>query len=324
MSKSQSVEPLAHERKIFDYTNILDRLKKERTEGLWSDDEIAFLERKLSELKIHAFARLEPWERVLISRHSDRPKGLEVARAISDEFEELFGDRLFCDDPALIAAMVRIGGKKFICLAQEKGSDLPSRMHRNFGMMQPEGYRKALRFMKMAEKFNLPLLCIIDTPGAYAGLEAEERGQAWAIAENLRAMATLKTPIISIVLSEGCSGGALGIGLADTIGMLEHAYYSVISPEGCASILWKDTAKKEEAAKALRLTSENLLELNLIDEVIPEPMGGAHHDKEQLFSDVREFTLRWSKHLRKWGTEELLSRRYEKFRQMGRFEVQGN
>lgn len=311
---------LPHEKPIFDYQSVIEKLKEDHARGLWNEQEIAVLEEKLERLKQHTYAQLDPWQRVQISRHTQRPRALQVIAGICQEFEEIFGDRLYRDDPALVCGFCKIGQSRFICLAQEKGTDLDSRMARNFGMMHPEGYRKALRVMKLAEKFGLPVLTLIDTPGAYAGLEAEQRGQGWAIAENLKVMSRLKTPIISVILSEGASGGALGIGLSDVIGMLEHAYYSVITPEGCASILWKDTAKREQASAALKLNSENLLELALIDEVIPEPLGGAHHDIAQVYRDIQEFTCRWLPHLQNISTSVLLQNRYGKFRAMGRFE----
>lgn len=315
----QAHKPLTHEC-MLDYSHVIDRVKREMQEGLWTLQEVQLQEARLKQLKERSAANLDSWTRVQISRHPARPKGLQVIQAMTTRFEELFGDRNFRDDPSIVGGLAHIGQMKVVCMAQEKGSDLDSRMYRNFGMMQPEGYRKSLRLMQLAEKFGLPVVCLIDTPGAYAGLEAEERGQAWAIAENLKAMARLRTPIVSVILGEGCSGGALGIGLADSLGMLEHSYYSVISPEGCASILWKDTSKKELASEALKLTSQDLLGLNIIDEIIPEPLGGAHLAPEIIYQDIQEFILRWILHLRRYDISQLLQRRYDKFRVMGRFE----
>lgn len=320
MSSASKPHMLDHEAKIFDYQSLLERFKRERLEGLWSDAEIEMLEAKLEKLKNQTYSNLEPWQRVQISRHPARPKSLAVIQSICEDFEELFGDRLYRDDPALVGGLATIGGVKTVVIGQEKGSDLDSRMARNFGMMHPEGYRKALRFMKLAEKFSLPVLCLIDTPGAYPGLESEQRGIAGAIAENLKAMSRLRTQVIAIVLAEGCSGGALGIGVCDVVGMLEHAYYSVISPEGCASILWKDTSKKEQASKALKFTAEELILRGIIDEIINEPLGGAHHQVDDVMRDVKEFYLRWLHHLRHFEMDQLIRRRYDKYRHMGAIE----
>jgi acetyl-CoA carboxylase carboxyl transferase subunit alpha len=322
MSAASKPHMLDHEAKIFDYQSLLERFKRERLEGLWSDTEIEMLEAKLEKLKNHTYSNLEPWQRVQISRHPSRPKALAVIHQIAQDFEELFGDRLYRDDPALIGGLATIDGVKTMVFGQEKGSDLDSRMARNFGMMHPEGYRKALRLMKLAEKFSLPVLCLIDTPGAYPGLESEQRGIAGAIAENLKAMSRLRTQVIAIVLAEGCSGGALGIGVCDVVGMMEHAYYSVISPEGCASILWKDTSKKEQASKALKFTAEELIVRGIIDEIINEPLGGAHHQVNVMTKDIREFYLRWLQHLRHFDLDHLIRRRYDKYRHLGAFENQ--
>lgn len=322
MLSASKTHLLDHEAKIFDYLSLVERFKRERLEGLWTDAEIEMLESKLERLKNQTYSNLEPWQRVQISRHPQRPRSLAVIRGISEDFEELFGDRLYRDDPAVIAGLATIGGVKTLVIGQEKGSDLDSRMARNFGMMHPEGYRKALRLMRLAEKFQLPVLCLIDTPGAYPGLESEQRGIASAIAENLKAMARLRTQVIAVVLAEGCSGGALGVGVSDVVGMLEHAYYSVISPEGCASILWKDTAKKEQASKSLKFTAEELIIRGVIDEIINEPLGGAHHHVDQVMVDIKEFYLRWLQHLRHFNTEQLIRRRYDKYRLLGAFENQ--
>lgn len=311
---------LDHEVKIFDYEALVERFKRERLEGLWTDDEIRMLEAKLERLKNHTYSNLASWQRIQISRHPQRPRSLSVIRSICEDFEEIFGDRLYRDDPAVVGGFGTIDGVKTVIIGQEKGSDLDSRMARNFGMMHPEGYRKALRLMRLAEKFQLPVLCLIDTPGAYPGLESEQRGVAGAIAENLKAMARLRTQVVAIILGEGCSGGALGIGVSDVMGMLEHSYYSVISPEGCASILWKDTSRKERAAEALKLTPEELIIRGIIDEIINEPLGGAHNQIDQVMKDLKEFYVRWVHHLRRFDMNQLIHRRYNKYRSLGVFE----
>lgn len=260
---------------------------------------------------------LTAWERVLVCRHPARPRSVDYIRAVCEDFTEIHGDRLYRDDCAIIAGLCHIGGKRFLVIAQEKGCDTESRMKRNFGMPYPEGYRKALRCMQLAAKFKLPILSLVDTPGAFAGLAAEERGQGWAIAENLRKMSSLPTPIIVILIGEGCSGGALGVGIGDRIAMLEHAYYSVISPEGCASILWKDSQKKERAAMALKMHVEELLPFGVIDDQIEEPEGGAHLDKEAIFARVKSYILKKREELSRLPVELLLEERYQKFRRMG-------
>lgn len=259
-----------------------------------------------------------PWERVTICRRPDRPQTSDYIKHIADDFVEIHGDRLFRDDPSIIGGLGYIGGKKFIIIGQEKGKDTETRLQRNFGMPYPEGYRKALRIMELGEKFHLPILTLIDTSGAYAGLAAEERGQGWAIAENLWRMSRLKTPIICLIIGEGCSGGALGIGVGDTIGMLEHSYYSVISPEGCASILWKDAKENRATAAAkLKMHPEDLLAWGVIDEIIPEPLGGAHNDPIVVYQAVKNFVLERSEKLGTIPLESLIENRYQKFRKLG-------
>lgn len=285
----------------------------------WIKEELQSLENSLKNLKDRAFSELSAWDRVMIARHPKRPRSSQFIDAICSEFEELSGDRLYSDDHAVIGGLATIDDQPFVVIAQEKGKDTESRVYRNFGMLHPEGFRKALRLMKMAEKFNLPVLSLIDTQGAFPGLGAEERGQAWAIAENLKAMATLKTPIIILIIGEGCSGGALGMGVGDVVGMLENAYYSVISPEGCASILWKDPTKNDKAADALKLTAEDMLDLSIIDEIIPEPVGGAHMATEQVFEASKSFILKRLKNLACLSAEELVEKRYLKFRNMGQY-----
>ncbi len=262
-----------------------------------------------------------PWQRVKICRHQYRPRSIDYIKNISTNFVELHGDRLYGDDKAIIGGFCYIGGNKFVIIAQEKGGDTESRIERNFGMPSPEGYRKALRLMELAEKFSIPVVTFIDTPGAYPGLSAEERGQGWAIAKNLFKMANLRTPIITVIIGEGCSGGALGIGVSDVIGMLRHSYYSVISPEGCASILWKDVNKSEIAAEKLKMHSEDLLKFKVIDEIIDEPVGGAHNDPSFVFNYVTEFIIRQHLILSVKNCDKLIEERYQKFRQLGIFDT---
>jgi acetyl-CoA carboxylase carboxyl transferase subunit alpha len=250
----KNMSTLAHEKQIFEYEKTIAQLKEQnKGNALWSEDEIAKLESKLEQLKAKVYSELSPWDRVAICRHPQRPKSIDYVRNLCEEFTELYGDRLFRDDRAVVCGLAKIGGRKFMVIAQEKGNDTQSRLERNFGMMHPEGYRKAMRCMRLAAKFKLPVLSLIDTPGAHPGLSSEERGQGWAIAQNLWEMARLPTPIIIVLIGEGCSGGALGIGVGDVVAMLEHSYYSVISPEGCASILWRDSNKKELAAQTLKM-----------------------------------------------------------------------
>lgn len=311
---------LPHEKQIHEYIKAIEHLKKQSADNPLFSTEIKKLEQKLEKLKEQAYAELTPWQRIAISRHPARPHTVDFIRNMCERFQELSGDRNFGDDPSVIGGLALIGGMKCMVIGQEKGFDTESRVHRNFGMLNPEGFRKALRLMKLAEKFSLPVVTLIDTPGANPRLEAEERGQAWAIALNLREMASLKTPIIAIVIGEGCSGGAVGIGLGDVVAMLEHAYYTVISPEGCASILWKDADKKAEAAEKLKLNSENLLQMGIIDAIINEPLGGAHKNPEKTCQNVKKFILEQWEILKMISPELLIEQRYLKFRKMGAFE----
>jgi len=279
--------------------------------------EIKKLEEKLEVLKKEIFENLTAWQRVQISRHPKRPYTLDYINLLGRDFIELRGDRLFSDDKALITGLLTIENKKFLVLGHQKGRDTKENLYRNFGCAHPEGYRKAMRLMQLAEKFNLPILVFIDTPGAYPGVGAEERGQAQAIALNLREMVSIKTPIIIYVIGEGGSGGALGIGIGDRICVLENAYYSVISPEGCAAILWKNSAKAPEAAEVLKLTGKDLLELGIIDEIVKEPLGGAHRDPELSAQNIKESLLKNLQELSKLSKEKLIEDRYEKFRRIG-------
>ena len=313
---------LDHEKQIRDYERTIAQLKDQnKVNGIWTDEEIVKLEKKLEKVKDQVYSQLTPWERVMICRHAQRPRSVDYIKNICANFTEIFGDRLFRDDHSIVTGLAVIGEKKFVVIAQEKGCDTDSRLFRNFGMPHPEGYRKALRAMKLAEKFHLPVLSFLDTPGAYPGLTAEERGQGAAIATNLFEMARLSTPVVIVLIGEGCSGGALGMGVGDVVGMLEHAYYSVISPEGCASILWRDAAKNETAAEALRMHAEDLLEFGVIDKIIEEPRGGAHHDPKIVYENVQKFVLKEQERLSKIPVDELLENRYQKFRKLGAVSV---
>ncbi len=315
-------DALPHEKQIFEYIKTIDHLKRQSQDNSLFNTEIKKLEEKLDKLKEKVYQELTSWERVGICRHPQRPKTLDYIENICDSFVELHGDRLYRDDPSIVGGLATINGIKCVIMGQEKGNDTETRVHRNFGMLHPEGFRKALRLMKMAERFHLPIISLLDTPGAYPGLEAEERGQGWAIANNLKEMAMIKTPIIVLVIGEGCSGGALGMGVGDVVAMLEHSYYSVISPEGCASILWKDPAKNIDAASALKLNAEHLQELKLIDEIIEEPLGGAHHSPNDVYSNVIRFITEQCQILKRIPKELLLEQRYMKFRRMGEFRNQ--
>lgn len=313
---------LPHEKQIVEMKEALEKLRVQNGGyGVWSQEELARMEAKLEELKKTVYAALKPADRIAICRHPHRPKALDYIQKMSDDFVELYGDRTFGDDHAVVAGLATIRGQKFVVVGQEKGKDTESRLFRNFGMPHPEGYRKALRVMRLAAKFDLPVISLLDTPGAYPGLTAEERGQGWAIAHNLWEMARLPTPIIVLIIGEGCSGGALGMGVGDVIGMMEHGYYSVISPEGCASILWKDASKSGVAAQALKMHAEDLLELGVIDEIVPEPLGGAHLDPDAAIAAAQEFCLAQWNALKGVPVETLLENRYQKFRKMGKFEL---
>lgn len=314
---------LAHEKQIHEVQQTLMKLREQnKNNSVFSQDELHKMQKKLEMLRQKVYSELKPWDRVAICRHPQRPHAIDYIQNLAEEFVEIFGDRTFQDDHAIIAGLAKIDGQKYMVIGQEKGKDTDSRIYRNFGMPQPEGYRKAMRCMNLAAKFNLPVISLLDTPGAYPGLTAEERGQGWAIANNLWEMARLPTPIIVILIGEGCSGGALGIGVGDVIGMLEHSYYSVISPEGCASILWKDPSKNAVAASALKMHVEDLLELGIVDQMIAEPLGGAHLDPNAAYLNVKSFIKEQWAALKAVPMDTLLENRYQKFRKMGRFQTQ--
>lgn len=278
------------------------------------------IQKKLEITKKEIYKNLTPWQRVQLSRHPNRPYTLDYINAIfKDSFLELHGDRNFKDDKAMIGGLGKIGDQSFMFIGQQKGYNTKTRQYRNFGMANPEGYRKALRLMKSAEKFGIPVVTLIDTPGAYPGLEAEERGQGEAIARNILEMTRLKVPIITVIIGEGASGGALGIGVGDRVLMLENTWYSVISPESCSSILWRSWEYKEIAADALKLTANDMLESNLIDKIIGEPLGGAHFDRELTFNSVKKELVSSFRRLDKLDNEKLIQLRREKFFKMGTF-----
>lgn len=283
-------------------------------------DEILRLRAKCEDLTRSIFSSLTAWQIVQLARHPQRPYLLDYIERIFTDFEELHGDRLFGDDPAIIGGVARFRGQPVVVIGQQKGRDTKEKIRRNFAMPRPEGYRKALRLMQLAERFALPILTFIDTPGAYPGVDAEERGQSEAIARNLYMMASLKTPIIATIIGEGGSGGALAIGIADQMCMLEYGVYSVISPEGCASILWKIADKAAEAAEAMNMTAQRLKELGLIDILIPEPLGGAHRNVEVMADNIGDVLEEVLKQLKTLTIDELLENRYQRFMQFGHFE----
>jgi acetyl-CoA carboxylase carboxyl transferase subunit alpha len=289
-------------------------------ESIEFSTELRRLERRLSKLQNEIYSGLTSWQKVQLARHPRRPYTLDYVEAICTYFVELHGDRAFRDDKAVIGGLSEIEGRTVMIIGQQKGRNTKENLYRNFGMPHPEGYRKALRLMNMAVKFRAPIVSFIDTPGAFPGIGAEERGQSEAIARNLREMAAVPVPFIVAVVGEGGSGGALGMAVGDVILMMENAIYSVISPEGCAAILWRDRAKAPQAAEALRLTATDLNELGIVDELVPEPLGGAHRDGEAAAATLKKAIVRWLDDLSRLPTEELLSRRAAKYRSMGIFE----
>ena len=311
---------LEFEKPLLELEREIDDLKRVGAErGLDIAAELGQLEGKLATLQQEIYARLTPMQRVMIARHPRRPYTLDYLSTIFTDFIELHGDRLFRDDPAIVGGWARLAGQTVMVVGHQKGRDTKDNIRRNFGMPHPEGYRKALRLMKLAAKFNAPVVSLIDTPGAYPGLGAEERGQSEALARSILEMSALPTAIVAVVIGEGGSGGALALGVADRVLMLENSVYSVISPEGCAAILWKDASQRERAAQALKITSEDLLRLKLIDEVVPEPPGGAHADPDATGEALREALIRHVADLRKVRPERLVRRRAEKYAAMGAF-----
>jgi acetyl-CoA carboxylase carboxyl transferase subunit alpha len=306
------------EKDIVELMDQLEKAKDTHEKGkLDMTDTVSTLESKVEEAKKAIYTNLSGWQKVQISRHPERPYTLDYIENIATDFIELHGDRHIKDDKAIVGGFANIDGKTFMIIGQQKGRNTKQRQLRNFGMPNPEGYRKALRLMKMAEKFNVPVLTLIDTPGASPGLEAEERGQGEAIARNLLEMSVLKVPIICIVIGEGASGGALGIGVGDRVLMMEYTWYSVISPESCSSILWRTWEMKERAAEALKLSATDMLSNGLVDGIVPEPLGGAHHEPEVAFANVKAAILENFAQLEHMDPEERIQQRIAKFSQMG-------
>lgn len=315
---------LDFEKPILELERKIEELRKFSSSQKFDiSSEVKKLEEKLEKVKKDIFSNLTPWQRVQIARHPKRPYTLDYISMIMSDFVELHGDRAFSDDKAIVCGFARVNGDKILIVGHQKGRDTKENLMRNFGSAHPEGYRKALRLMELAAKFDVPIVCFIDTPGAYPGIGAEERGQAEAIAYNLQEMFKLKVPVIVIVIGEGGSGGALGIGIGDRVCVLENAYYSVISPEGCAAILWKDRKKAPEASAVLKLTGEELLKLGIIDEIIKEPLGGAHRDPEQTAKNIKATIKKYLAELKAIPKDKLLEERYMKFRKMGVFTEEG-
>src|SRR5437660_4952802 len=320
------LKPMRHhldfEKPITELQSKLEELKKHpeyHSLGISFEEEVALIEKKLEETKRQMFSNLNAWDRIKIARHPKRPFTLNYLESAFTDFSELHGDRLFSEDRAVVGGFARLGGHKVMAIGTQKGRDTKENISRNFGSAHPEGYRKALRLMKMADKFQLPIVALIDTAGAYPGIGAEERHIAEAIAVNLREMMLFEVPVIATVIGEGGSGGALGIGVANRVLILENAYYSVISPEGCAAILWKDRAAAAKAAEALKITAKHLLELKLVDDIIPEPLGGAHTDADTTSATLRDTLLKHLEQLLQLPPAERLKQRYEKFRAYGHF-----
>jgi acetyl-CoA carboxylase carboxyl transferase subunit alpha len=317
---------LDFEKPIFELQKKLEDLRQHREThaiDVSFEEEIQLIERKIEETRRQIYSNLTPWQRVQLARHPKRPYTLDYIKAAFTEFEELHGDRLYSDDRALVGGFARLGEFRVMVIGTQKGRDTKENIMRNFGSAHPEGYRKALRLMRMADRFGLPIITLIDTAGAYPGVGAEERHIAEAIAVNLREMAIMEVPIIAAVIGEGGSGGALGIGVADRVLVMENAYYSVISPEGCAAILWKDRSAAAKAAEALKITAKHLLELKLVDEIIPEPLGGAHTNLAETAAALKAVLIRNLETLSQLSGAQRLKQRYEKFRAFGHFLEKG-
>jgi acetyl-CoA carboxylase carboxyl transferase subunit alpha len=319
MSKPK-IPPLEFEKPIVELERMLAELQiRSQASEVNLSPEVSQIQARLEQTRRQIYANLTPWQKVQIVRHIQRPYFLDYMGLLAEDFIELSGDRVFGNDRAIVGGLATIGGHKVMVLGQQKGRDTKENLLRNFGSPHPEGYRKAMRLMRMADKFKLPICCFIDTPGAYPGVGSEERHVGEAIAVNLRDMFELRVPIIATVLGEGGSGGALGIGIGDRVLLLENAYYSVISPEGCAAILWKNRSFAPQAAEALKMTARDLLELGLVDEIVPEPEGGAHHDSALAASNLKSVLIRSLEELETQDVTTLLDARYEKFRRFGHF-----
>ena len=313
---------LDFEKPVLELQRKLEELKKHpetHSMGISFEDEIRQIEAKIVETRKAIYSNLSPWQRVQLARHPRRPYTMDYLKSVFTDFQELHGDRLYADDQAVVGGFAQLGESKVVVIGTQKGRDTKENIRRNFGSAHPEGYRKALRLMKMADKFGLPIISLIDTAGAYPGIGAEERHIAEAIAVNLREMMLLQVPVVAVVIGEGGSGGALGIGVADRVLILENAYYSVISPEGCAAILWKDRKASAQAAEALKITARHLLDLKLVDEIIPEPLGGAHNDPAATAAAFKQQVLKHLAQVQVLSKDNRLKRRYEKFRAHGHF-----
>ena len=312
---------LDFERPLYDIEKRLEELRKLLHTRPDLADEIRELEARAERIRQKIYANLTPWQIVQVARHADRPHALDYIQGMATDFLELHGDRYYGDDPAIVAGLIQVEDQRWVVVGEEKGRDVKERVHRNFGMPNPEGYRKAERMFRLADKFGLPIVTLIDTPGAFPGIEAEERGQSRAIATAIQTMLEVRVPIVAVVIGEGGSGGALAIGVGNRVLMLEYAIYSVISPEGCAAILWKDGAQAPKAAEVLRLTSRDLHRLGVVDEVIPEPPGGAHRNPEEAIQRVKEAVLRHLADLQNLSPEEVLAHRRQRFLRFGEFEA---
>jgi acetyl-CoA carboxylase carboxyl transferase subunit alpha len=312
-------------RMVFDFEKPVVELEKKivemeeyaRETGLDLTEDISRITKKADVLREEIYSKLTPWQRVQLARHPDRPYTLDYIKRIISNFLELHGDRYYSDDPAIVAGIGMLEDERIALIGHQKGRDVKENLYRNFGMAHPEGYRKAKRIMRMAAKFGIPVICLLDTPGAYPGIEAEERGQAEAIAKNLFEMSHLPVPIIIAIIGEGASGGALGIGVGDVILMMENCWYSVISPEGCAAILWRDNTKANLAAEVMKLTAPDLHELKIVDRIVEEPQGGAHWDHDEAALILKKYLLEEVRRLKKIKPKELVQKRIEKFSQMG-------
>jgi len=312
---------LKFEKPIEDLYEKIEQLKRLSKEGnIDLDEEIKRIEIRAGKIKSEIYSNLNPSQILQIARHPDRPDSTNLFRLIFDHYIELHGDRLFRDDPSIVGGVAKLGQNRIVVIGHQKGHTTKENIHRNFGMPHPEGYRKALRLMKMAEKFSMPIVTFVDTPGAYPGIGAEERGQAGAIARNLKEMAGLRVPVITFVIGEGGSGGALGIAVSNRVYMLQYSVYSVISPEGCASILFRDAKRSDEASKSLKITSKDVIKLGLVDEIVPEPLGGAHNNWEEVAKNIGRFISRDLTQFKKVkNTDSIVEERYQKFRQMGQY-----
>jgi acetyl-CoA carboxylase carboxyl transferase subunit alpha len=320
-----NIQPLDFEKPIAELEKKLDELKRHsRSQDLNFDAEVKRMQAKIEDTKKDVYSRLSAWQRVQIARHPQRPFMLDYITLVFSDFIELHGDRLFSDDKAMPGGFAKIDGIRCVVIGHQKGRDVKENLKRNFGSAHPEGYRKALRLMRLADKFGLPIVALVDTPGAYPGVGAEERHISEAIAVNLREMMILKVPIVSVIIGEGGSGGALGIAVADRLLMMENSYYSVISPEGCAAILWKDRVHAQAAAEAMKITARDLQKLNLVDDVIGEPLGGAHRSHDQSAAALKTAIVKHLKELSAKPVEDLVEERYTKYRRIGAFGASRN